>query len=451
MVHGWHAGGYRGAGGSARGIGGVVSRGVPGFRYPALLRRGTAGQRPWVTDGTLAGTRALLPAASYQTQGSDPQQFTALGNRAVFFATDGASGTEPWVSPDGTTPGTFLLKDILPGQGGSIPDFLGASSDLVYFSATDAGHGTELWATDGTDAGTYLVRDINPGVASATPGSLHTAATLDGVLYFSATDSTRGTQLWRSDGTLAGTFAVSDLGAGLNICMHDLHALNGRLLFQLCEAGGSFWWVSDGTTAGTRRLSAVVIATADAAEMNGYLYFGGRTAPFDTNFRGQLWRTDGTTAGTTQVTNLDPAAASTSVSRLFAMPNHVLFQYCGPGTCGVLSSDGTAAGTLVLSQDPMSSVAVVGSRMVYVAIAPSGALTLRVTDGTVAGTSTLVPSRSQADFLGALAAVQARVLFTQVDPVYGPSVWRTDGTVAGTALVADIDTGTTVDDVPYEH
>jgi ELWxxDGT repeat protein len=409
------------------------------------------GQRPWVTDGTSIGTRALLPAASYQTRGSDPQQFTALGNRVLFFATDVASGTEPWVS-DGTTAGTQQLKDIYPGQGGSIPDFIGTAAGLVFFSATDASHGTELWASDGTPAGTYLVRDINPGNASATPGTLHTAATLDGVLYFSATDAARGMQLWRSDGTSAGTFAVSDLGAGLNSCMHDLQVLNGRLLFQLCEAGGGFWWVSDGTTAGTRRLSASVTVTADAAQMGGYLYFGGRIAPFDTNFRGQLWRTDGTTAGTTQVTNFDPSAQSTSVDRLFSMPNHVLYQYCAPGNCGLFSSDGTGAGTTALSPDPMTgSTAVVGNRLVYVAIAPTGGLMLRVTDGTVAGTATLVPAGAQLQYLGALAAAQGRVLFTQVDPMYGPSVWRTDGTAAGTALVADVDTGTATDDVPYGY
>jgi ELWxxDGT repeat protein len=34
--------------------------------------------------------------------------------------------------------------------------------DTLYFAADDGSHGTELWRTDGTRAGTWLVKDINP-------------------------------------------------------------------------------------------------------------------------------------------------------------------------------------------------------------------------------------------------------------------------------------------------
>jgi ELWxxDGT repeat protein len=33
----------------------------------------------------------------------------------------------------------------------------------LYFQAGDGTHGRELWRTDGTTAGTALVKDINPG------------------------------------------------------------------------------------------------------------------------------------------------------------------------------------------------------------------------------------------------------------------------------------------------
>ncbi|CAM9518465.1 unnamed protein product, partial [Ectocarpus sp. 8 AP-2014] len=38
--------------------------------------------------------------------------------------------------------------------------------------ATDAEHGAELWRTDGTGAGTVLVKDIYPGERSGSPTSL---------------------------------------------------------------------------------------------------------------------------------------------------------------------------------------------------------------------------------------------------------------------------------------
>src|SRR5947209_2326229 len=39
-----------------------------------------------------------------------------------------------------------------------------AMSGVLYFSATEAAHGDELWRSDGTAAGTYLLKDIRPGV-----------------------------------------------------------------------------------------------------------------------------------------------------------------------------------------------------------------------------------------------------------------------------------------------
>ena len=42
-------------------------------------------------------------------------------------------------------------------------------------------HGVELWKTDGTTAGTVLVNDMNPGSGAATPGNL---INLNGTLFF---------------------------------------------------------------------------------------------------------------------------------------------------------------------------------------------------------------------------------------------------------------------------
>jgi ELWxxDGT repeat protein len=55
----------------------------------------------------------------------------------------------------------------------------------MYFSADDLSvtYGTELYQTDGTIAGTKLVSDISPGTGGSSPSQI---TVVDGVLYFAA-------------------------------------------------------------------------------------------------------------------------------------------------------------------------------------------------------------------------------------------------------------------------
>ena len=70
----------------------------------------------------------------------------------------------------------------------------------VYFAGSDTAHGSELWKTDGTPAGTVRVTDLNPGAGSANPGNF----TVMGTTLYMAASGGAGATLWRSDGTSAG-------------------------------------------------------------------------------------------------------------------------------------------------------------------------------------------------------------------------------------------------------
>jgi ELWxxDGT repeat protein len=78
----------------------------------------------------------------------------------------------------------------------------------LYFQADDGASGVELWKTDGTDAGTVLVKDISPGAANSNPSGL---TVFNGALYFRADDGVSGIELWKTDGTDAGTVRVKDI------------------------------------------------------------------------------------------------------------------------------------------------------------------------------------------------------------------------------------------------
>src|SRR5262245_34728643 len=96
----------------------------------------------------------------------------------------------------------YLLKDVNTDTPDSGLRQLTAMNGLLYFEANDAIHGYELWKSDGTAAGTAIVKDINPGTGSSNPFNL---TNVNGTLFFTANDGTNHQQLWKSDGTAAGT------------------------------------------------------------------------------------------------------------------------------------------------------------------------------------------------------------------------------------------------------
>ena len=186
---------------------------------------------------------------------SGPSQMVAIGSISYFAADDGVNGLELWKS-DGTAAGTVLLADINPGSAGSNPTgsnpnrLLTNVNGTLFFRANDGTHGTELWKSDGTAAGTVLVKDIYPGSASSSPYDL---TNVNGTLFFAADDGTHGYQLWKSDGTAAGTVLVKDFNypnwwsapAGLT-------DVNGTLFFSADDGTHGYeLWKSDGTSAGT--------------------------------------------------------------------------------------------------------------------------------------------------------------------------------------------------------
>jgi ELWxxDGT repeat protein len=100
-------------------------------------------------------------------RGSNPTQLAACGGRLLFRATDDEFGEEPRVW-DAATSTCGLLRNIRSGptgrhkRTGSRPSEiqpLGTSS--CVFAANDGRRGRELWRTDGTPAGTRRASDID--------------------------------------------------------------------------------------------------------------------------------------------------------------------------------------------------------------------------------------------------------------------------------------------------
>ncbi len=75
----------------------------------------------------------------------------------------------------------------------------------LFFLADDY----ELWKSDGTTAGTVKVADINLGSNNNNFTFDAGLKNVNGTLFFQAEDSTHSEELWKSDGTAAGTLMVA--------------------------------------------------------------------------------------------------------------------------------------------------------------------------------------------------------------------------------------------------
>ena len=99
----------------------------------------------------------------------------------------------------------------------------------IYFSATTSTNGTELWSTEGTQGGTTLFADITHGSFSSNPSRF---VVVNGHLLFNAREPTSGEELWTTDGTSAGTRLLADISSGsAGSSPGDRVVYHGQLIF----------------------------------------------------------------------------------------------------------------------------------------------------------------------------------------------------------------------------
>jgi len=239
------------------------------------------------------------------------------GRRAVrdgilyFVGDNGATGRELFRS-DGTPQGTYLVKDIQPGPGGSNPDGLIHVEGTLFFVADDGTHRRELWRSDGTPDGTFMVKDIYvPPPPWDTTGRIGNLIEFNNNVFFTAlflsAEGIFKDQVWRSDGTEAGTVPVGG-PEQLNWQGGPLHLtkVGGTLFFSAVhDDTGRELWKSDGSSGGTVMIKDIrpgagsaIASQSSFANVGGILFFIANTfGSFDSY---SLWRSDGTAAGTTE-------------------------------------------------------------------------------------------------------------------------------------------------------
>ena len=217
--------------------------------------------------------------------------------------------------------------------------------------ATDGGARRQVWRSDGTTAGTRRVTSFDDEEIRLTNDPQLTRA--GATVFFRTTPilTSFGGGLWGTDGALAGTREIlPPRFGGAGDGPQTLTAFKGALYFFLEdeESGTAPWalWRSDGTADGTRHVRSLGHQDADfpiePTIVGDELFF-----VFDSfGFGRELWKTDGTSGDTELVRDIAPGEESSRPTGLTAAGGKLYFS-ADDGLHGVelWESDGTAAGT----------------------------------------------------------------------------------------------------------
>lgn len=440
---------------------------------------GQAGQAELVVDINPSGDSA-------------PDHLRVIDNTLYFSADDGVHGVELWKTSAG---GTEMVLDINPGVNSSNPSNLISFNGLAYFAAATASNGMELWRSDGNADGTRLVEDINPGngngisaftsmvemggslyyvggenlagfelrksdgtssslVLDINPGAynsnISSMVVMGANIYFSAKNSPEeliseaNYELWRSDGTPAGTQIVKDIspGAGSAFNSNPIVTTNGKLLFAASNRLANWnLWVSDGSEADTSQL-AVNTMTAGASidraiPFGSHLFFAA-----DDGVHGlEPWISDGTPGGTRMIKDLVTgnrggidAGPLASFGTLIVGQRLYFSGYELDGQQNrwdaLWVTDGSEAGTQLVVRDRPQTMAAIGS-MAYFLCGGDDNVRLYKSNGTPQGTEEIKHWGAGYDHNNWSVSLDGRYYFYLRTP-NGTELWESDGTPSGT-------------------
>ena len=207
----------------------------------------------WISDGTVNGTTLLANVVGAGGVGY-------VNNKLVFLANDGIHGNEPWVT-DGTTGGTFMLDDVYPGSTGSVPvsgSFQAAGDgSVLYMGLVDSIHNLQVWKTNGTSAGTVFCFESNPGYNY--PGFPEKMVVIDGRCYYAAglADFGNGDELCITAGAPSSSLSYDLYPGAIGSWPENFVKAGTKIFFDGTDAvmGNELWSMDEPNISGIKETS----------------------------------------------------------------------------------------------------------------------------------------------------------------------------------------------------
>ncbi len=292
----------------------------------------------------------LQPGAGSSMPPTNFGSFWSAGGRVFFGAEDGVHGREPFVS-DGTPAGTVLVGDLRPGPLGSNPAYFTDSAHGVVFMTDDDREVGQIRVTTargtGGDVGTTTLLAQGEDVVSLSSGSV------GGVALLATSDFDQNPQLWRSDGTVAGTTPLKQ-----HLTLPDnISPIGGTALFTDAQ---NPLWRTDGSVEGTRILRTWRDGPTGSTVLLRVTTVGPRVFFIVSSVYGigaELWVSDGTRRGTRLVRDVRRGPRDSEVSRLTPDGRRLVF-IADDGVHGpeIWRTDGSPRGTVRLTDLPRGNI-----------------------------------------------------------------------------------------------
>lgn len=407
-----------------------------------------AGAELWKSDGTSDGTVQVIDIQP-GSEGSQPMNLTAAGNVVIFSAFTVQFGRELWMT-DGTKDGTMMIGDLNPGPDSSTPnDFTAVGTSALYFLARGHAVGEELWILD-VD-GPRFVKDIYPGDGSS---NLDELVGVGNLLYFVANDGVHGKELWRSNGTDAGTWMVEDEASAYS-SPNRLTPISGVLFFTRYDFGtySEVLRFYDGVSPTSNKVVFSWAANSSSnphsyTNVNGVVFF----SAYDSTHGVELWKSEG--PDTVLVKDLITTNNEGSHPEFLVNLNGILYFTASTGSGGrqIWKSNGTPDGTTLAFDSDLSSqlgdvdqILVSNGKLFIVCPRPNDKFDLWISDGTNANTRLLKTYSGFAWYseplITDIIAYEGAYYFAANDGIHGEELWKTDGTPEGTFIVHEVGAG----------